>query len=386
MVDLWAALETFLAGNKRCCPSLRVGDPNPNTGDSAIHCSELRKMVSEFAHLPCLHLDATFRSVLANPVLGEMQEVTIDAKAPNMAVTLIPGPFGKTRLRGGLESSPGQQTNARAGSLLAHCVDYISLVALAYGQEEILVVTNKDIEPVFEGLSNVSTAHFNAVSGIDAWKDVRALIVIGRPLPRDSDVSTLAGVHLGADAEGQYHATAAGLWMRDGGSRTLSVLRHEDPAAEVIRAAICDDELIQVIGRGRGVNRTAARPLDVHILADVALPLVHDRIIPWDSIKPGIFEKMLMAGAAVESASDAFALYPEMFSSLEQAKSAFRRGLFEGQIPFVYIKGLTLKSAVYRLAGRGRSWQRAWWIKGDADLMQGKLETALGDIAQWRPE
>lgn len=384
MVDLWTTVEAFLEGETKSCPNLRVGEPNPKTGDSVIHCSQLRRMYLEFSRVPCLHLDATYRSALATSVLGEMRETTIDAIAPNMAVTLIPGPFGKTKLREGLECSPGHQTQARSGSLLARCVDYVRLVARAYGREEILVVTNKDIEPVFWGLSNIVTAHFNAVAGIDSWKNVRALIVIGRPLPRDSDVSTLAGVHLGAEAAGQYHATAAGLWMRDGGSRTLQVLRHEEPTAEVIRAAICDDELIQVIGRGRGVNRTADCPLDVHILADVALPLIHDRILPWDSVKPGIFEQMLLAGAAVDSASDALALYPELFSSLEQAKSAFRRELFKGQIPYVYIKGLTLKSASYRRAGRGRSWQRAWWIDGDDGTMHQRLEPALGGLAGWK--
>jgi hypothetical protein len=65
--------------------------------------------------------------------------------------------------------------------------------------------------------------------------------------------------------------------------------------------------LIQVIGRGRGVNRTAQNPLDVHIPADVALPLIHDRIVPWDSIQPGIFERMLLASLAVDSPVDALA-------------------------------------------------------------------------------
>lgn len=384
MVDLWTAVETFLEGETMSCPNLRVGEPNPKTRDSVIHCSQLRKMVPEFAHLPRLHLDATFRGALARPVLGKMREITIEATAPNMAVALVPGPFGKTKLREGLVCNPGHRTHARSESLLARCADYVRLVSLAYGPEELLVVTNKDIEPIFEGLRNISTAHFNAVAGIDSWRNVRALIVIGRPLPRDIDVSTLAGAHLGADAAGQYQMTAAGVWMRDGGTRALKILRHEDPAAEVMRAAICDDELIQVIGRGRGVNRTADHPLDVHILADVALPLVHDHIVPWDSIKPGFFEQMLLEGVAVDSASDAFGLYPEMFSSLEQAKSAFRREPFKGQIPYVYIRGLTLKSASYRRPGRGRSWQRAWWIDGDHETMHQRLEAALGGLDGWK--
>jgi hypothetical protein len=144
--------------------------------------------------------------------------------------------------------------------------------------------------------------------------------------------------------------------------------------------------LIQVIGRGRGVNRTAQNPLDVHIPADVALPLIHDRIVPWDSIQPGIFERMLLASLAVDSPLDALALYPDMFNSLEQAKSAFRRGLFKGQAPYLHTRDLTLKSAQYRRPGHGRSWQRVWWVAGDGATVQQHLDAVLGSLAEWRPE
>ena len=49
-----------------------------------------------------------------------------------------------------------------------------------------LVVTYKDCEAAFAGIPGVEVAHFNAIAGLDAYRDVRLLIVIGRPLPRDS--------------------------------------------------------------------------------------------------------------------------------------------------------------------------------------------------------
>ena len=76
--------------------------------------------------------------------------------------------------------------------------------------------------------------------------------------------------------------------MRDGTSRSVRVIEHEDERAEVLRSAICDDELIQAIGRGRGVNRAEATPLEVHVLADVALPLVHDRVLAWETVVPDV--------------------------------------------------------------------------------------------------
>ena len=79
------------------------------------------------------------------------------------------------------------------------------------------------------------------------------------------------------------------------------MIEHQDAEAELLRAAICDDELIQAIGRGRGINRTAADPLEVHVLADVALPLVHDRVLAWETVAPDIVQRMLLAGVAVDS-------------------------------------------------------------------------------------
>ena len=174
--------------------------------------------------------------------------------------------------------------------------------------------------------------------------------------------------------------------MRDGGSQRVRVRRHEDPQAELLRAAICDDELIQAIGRGRGVNRSAANPLEVHLLADVALPLVHDRVVPWEMVKPDLFQRMLLEGIAVDSASDAAVLHPALFVGAEQAKSAFRRA-FKGHFPIRDIhREMTLKSAAYRRSGRGRSWQRTWWLEGDPDGVRSTLGAVLGPLGGWKPD
>ena len=43
------------------------------------------------------------------------------------------------------------------------------------------------------------------------------------------------------------------------------------------------------------------------------------------------------------------------------------------------------KSARYRRPGRGRGWQTAWWLEGDADAAQAALEGVLGPLAGWEP-
>jgi hypothetical protein len=195
-----------------------------------------------------------------------------------------------------------------------------------------LVVTYKSIEAAFAGIPGVEVAHFNAIAGLDIYRNVDLLIVIGRPLPGTDGVASLSAAVFGHVPEGSYQGVRKGVRMRSGAVRGISVRTHTDAQAEALRAAICDDEVIQAIGRGRGVNRTQADPLEVHVLADVALPLVHDRLSCWEIEAPDILQRMLLVGIAVDSPADASALHPSIFSSVEQAKSAFRRA-FKCQTP-----------------------------------------------------
>ncbi len=232
---------------------------------------------------------------------------------------------------------------------------------------------------------SVSTGHFNAIAGLDAYKDVRLLIVIGRPLPSAQEVRHMAGAYFGAWTGDRYDRVRAGGRMRDSSVRGASLLRCRDEQAEVLRSAFCDDEVIQAIGRGRGVNRTADDPLEVQVLADVALPLVHDEVQAWETLVPDLFQRMLLAGVAVDSPADATALHSGLVSEEKQAQKAFERMGFKRQIPMgSSYREMSLKSAGYRRPGRGRSWQRAWWISGDPDPRL-KLEAALGPLAEWTP-
>ena len=154
-----------------------------------------------------------------------------------------------------------------------------------------------------------------------------------------------------------------------------------------MRAAICDDEMIQALGRGRGVNRTANNPLEAHILADVALPVAHDRVLAWEAVCPDIIQRMLLRGLAVDSPADASMLHPGQFENAEVAKKAFQRAGFGGHFPIVdTYREMSLNPAKYRLGGPGRGWRRATWITGTVDEVRGKLEAAIGPLAEWKPE
>src|SRR5206468_632003 len=65
-----------------------------------------------------------------------------------------------------------------------------------------LVITYQSIEDDFAGIENVETAHFGAVEGIDQWKDVDVMVMIGRPFPRSEDIQTISAAFSGKPIAG----------------------------------------------------------------------------------------------------------------------------------------------------------------------------------------
>ena len=66
-------------------------------------------------------------------------------------------------------------------------------------------------------------------------------------------------------SEGRRHCL-----LDDGETVPAELNCHPDPVAESIRWQICEGEIVQIIGRGRGINRTAKNPLDVIVMTDVS--------------------------------------------------------------------------------------------------------------------
>ncbi len=379
---LFQAMARLLYGDEDRDGRIRLLPPASAVETASVLVTGLQEVVDDLSHLPVLHLDATLRAELAETVLPGLAVTNIAAKAPHMTVTAVCGSFGKATLVEDMKASATE--NQRRRNRLKECVDYVRWQAARVTPGRVLVVTYKQIEPAFAGIIGVETGHFKAIAGLDIYKDVALLIVVGRPLPGDDDLGQLTSTYLGHVPVGGYRQVRNGLLMRDGSRRAISLIEHEDPKAELLRAAVCDDEVIQAIGRGRGVNRTEADPLEVQVLADVALPLIYDRVLYWANCVPDVFQQMLLAGLAVDSPADAAALHHGLFQNPEAAKKAFQRGAFGGQIPIDNpYRDLSLKSARYLRGGRGRSWQTAWWIAGTDSAARRHLETAIGRLAQW---
>jgi hypothetical protein len=179
----------------------------------------------------------------------------------------------------------------------------------------------------------IAIEHFGAIAGLDDHKDVRSLILVGRTVPPPAEVEAYAGALTGAEplseaATGRWYGNAvpprAIRMADDTGIEVKRSDQHCDPVAEAVRWQICEAELIQAIGRGRGVNRTAETPLDVDILADVVLPVTVDEVVPWTAPSEAV-EMMASDAIALTVQGDMARAWPSVWEKAEAARYTLRK-------------------------------------------------------------
>ena len=176
--EVWRAMAGQLAGYS--VGRLRV--LTSAGGAVRIEVAGVKAIHPNFRGKPILHLDATLRPDLARTVLPRLTVSKVDAAAPHMSLRLVTGPFGKSSLCS--DARAGADENQRRANRLAECVTYVDWQAKR-AAGGVLVVTYRDCEAAFLGNPDVAVAHFNALAGLDVYRDVAVLIVIGRPLPRE---------------------------------------------------------------------------------------------------------------------------------------------------------------------------------------------------------
>lgn len=292
-----------------------------------------RREVAKGWLAPTLLIDATLSPELARFHWPRMEMVAdIRVRTPHMRVRQLVGrDFTKSALVPDERARPAENDRRRRNSETLRAA-ILREVRATCGR--VLVVAQKAVEDHWRSLgplpANMELAHHNAVAGRDEWKDVAKLIVVGRTLPRVTDVERIAGALTGRAVEqaaARYDRRDAAVQLEDGTFAAAEADHHPDPTAEAIRWQICEGELIQIIGRGRGVARTSADPLEVQIWTDRPLPLEVAETFAWEEMAPSPADLMMAAGGvALENAADAALAYPKLWPSPAAARQAFHRG------------------------------------------------------------
>jgi len=334
---------------------------------------------------PTLHIDATLRIDLVRHIFPQIELLDrITAAAPHQhTVQYVGKSFSKAALK-----EDGE-------------IDKVFHWAVAHGRckgGEWLLGVQKDVEESIRARHAIPAwmhlAHHNNIAGRDEWRDVRGLIVVGRTMPRPIAVEQIAGCLTGSATQDVgtedhwYPTTDAVLAARSGKAITVEKHIHPDPLAEQVRASICEDQIQQIIWRGRGVNRSADHPLDVVILGD-CVTAQPDEIENWywPSLDDRIFAQ---TGVWMENAAHVSRSFPLLTGNIERIKKARQRLGTVSYIDYYRKTSPTssphLRTVTYRLTGPGQRRHQAVFDArewADQDRVKGWLEGKLGALASF---
>jgi putative DNA primase/helicase len=321
------------------------------------------------AQAPILHLDATLRPELVQTYLPRIDiGEPVSARQPHVRVRQVTGSPTSARALSPSADAPERDRKAAVTRLrdLQAWIDLRARQCRRPGQAiDLLVVGQKAAIDAIRSAGlppRVEAVHFNALSGLDRWGGIGGMVVLGRTLPAPRTVELIATTLTGRVPA--PNPEDAGWWypmverrIRLAGDRTapLAMEEHADPIAEAVRWCICEGELIQAMGRGRGVNRTAATPLEIDLLTDVVLPVTVDALVPWSDLRPTRRDLMALSGIVLENAADMAACFPELWSTAAAARQDRSRSVTNCYYRDLYNSQMSHSSAevTYRPEGPG---------------------------------
>lgn len=387
-IGLWSAARGLLhdetvQASGRLYTELRDGD------DGRVLVAKARslKSVAKQWQRPTLILDATLPSLDILRAFYPQVEAApaVEAAMPHVRVRYVTdAPVAAGKLKPDEDGGAGRNLKAIRREILRRFMEL--------GRAPVLVIAQKAVADWLRGSAlpvGISAEHFNNVAGLDQYRNVRGLISIGRTLPSPVAVEALAGAVTGHEivkAEPWYPKQPRGLRTRNGKPAGIECEAHPDPVADACRWQICEGELMQAIGRGRGVNRTAADPLDIDIIANVVLPLTVDAAEPWNP--PGEEIEMQIEGVVLDSASDMAAAWPDIWGTPMAARNwVHRRAEERGHSvagPYknsLYIGSRNAVEFRYQRPGPRQKWRTGAYDPTVVPDPRAWLESRLGPIA-----
>ena len=288
--------------------------------------------ISKQFQIPTLLLDATLPDLAVLQVLHPEAEIVADVR-----VALPPGVFirqvldAPTSSRKLIETSRLKDRDQHLNAVRR----YIIRRWIETGRDPALVICQQKVEQWLKGKlpDAIAVAHYNAIAGLDVYKDVRLLILVGRAQPGPDAVETIAGMLSGSMpvtvATGQgftwYPQVRRGIRLQDGSGVPVDGDHHPDPFAESVRQLITEAELVQALGRARAVNRTAQTPVDVDLLFDTVLPITVDEGSVWQ--EPSLLLETAAEGVVLLSPVDMVRVWPTIWPNEKAADRTLAKGI-----------------------------------------------------------
>ena len=396
---LWLILAEALENGHDAAGAELVHERTENGSVRALKLRWRSRMRAGWAaEAPILHLDATLRPELVQTYLSRIDiHTAVAARQPHVRIRQVTGSPTSARALTPAPDAPERDRKA-ATTRLRDLRAWIALRARQCHRRDarvdLLVVGQKATIDALRGSGlppRVEAVHFNALSGLDRWGGIGGMIVLGRTLPAPRTVELLAKALTGRVPE--PNPEDAGWWypmaerrIRLAGDRStpLAMEEHADPIAEAVRWSICEGELIQAMGRGRGVNRTADTVLEIDLMTDVVLPVTVDALVPWSELKPTRRDLTALTGIVLENAADMATCFPELWSSAAAARQDRSRSVTNCYYRDLYNSQMSHSSAevTYRPEGAGHRARTARVDLARIPDPEAWLTNRLGPLAQ----
>lgn len=331
-------------------------------------------------NVPTLLIDATLDIELVRPFWPRVEHKgAFDVETPYQTIRQATGrSFSKSALLAG-NFKPGKTNdNARKRRNLRAV---ILREARTLGGKTLVVGNKAIIEALALPSDLVEAAWFNAIAGHDEWRDARLIIIVGRPMPSPNGIEAMAGALSGAApvALDEWYQRGDAYRLKRDGDHVVRVLdeadRHPDETCERIRRRICAGEIVQALGRGRGVRREAHDPVEILVLGDTPLPLPVDEFLP-DADTYAMATDLMLAegGIAFDGGVSAAKAYPQLWRTSEAAERAIHR---QGHLTLVE------DAVVFQRRGPKLHVERAWFDHSRIADPPAAIEEMVGPLAMF---
>jgi hypothetical protein len=306
-----------------------------SNGQRVIEWRGVKPIKDQFNKAPTLMLDATLPDLSVLEVYYPQVEIVTDIKVampPHVRIVQVLGaPTSSSKL---IDTGKLKDTDQHLNAVKR----YVWQRWCETGRQRSLVVSQEKVETWLEGKlpNDVALEHFNNIAGLDEFKDVRLEILIGRTAPGPAAPEAYAAALSGRQPQliapspkgyGWYPQVKRGIRLVNGkGVAVDRCDQHPDPLVESVRWLICEAELIQALGRARGINRTAENPLIIYILSNVVLPIAVNEVVQWKA--PSLLiETAMTEGVMLTSPTDMVRLWPHIWPNEKAAYRTIKEGV-----------------------------------------------------------
>ena len=315
---------------------------------------------------PVLCIDASADLMILNTLFDNLKFHRIDVKR-NTCVTQITGSqYAQSRFT----------YNDEDGKNLENLVTNL---IQASGDKKVLVATYQGLETKLAGLlpDNIETVHFNALRGIDKYKDSEMVFVVGRNQPPMSSMENIAAALFSQSAEPiRYDLEPV---------KIAGNYYSPDERVNAVMSQFRECEVLQGIDRLRLVHNLEEK--EVVIVTNLPLPNIeiHQTVKQFKDLN-GSFEKKLSDvvrecdGILINSATFIYERFGHLFKNFNQVKNQVSR--CNSAYRKFYVQNYTMRMMRYK----GRAGGHAISIYDTKGRTDAELIAALEQITGHKVE